>query len=108
MSAEMPAWYDQRDVRSAAEITIGGVTPELTARVAIYLGDPALSACDRGSYVGTIDLDVNALRHALSEIEAATARARRTRSGTTSDVEVAVSPRAVDVGQRGRSDDESG
>ena len=67
----MPNWYDQRDVRTAAEIVIGGVTPELTARVAIYLRYPALSARERGPYVGTLELDANDLRRALGEIETA-------------------------------------
>ena len=67
----MPAWYDQRDVRSAAEIAIGGVTPDLTARVAIYMRDPALRVCERRSYLGTLELDVSDLRRALEEIEAA-------------------------------------
>jgi hypothetical protein len=74
----MATWFDQHDVRTAAEIAIGGVTPELTARVAIFLRDPALSVHERGAYVGTLELDENDLRRALEEIEAASERARRT------------------------------
>jgi len=68
--AEMATSHDQRDVSTATEIAIGGVTPELTARVAIYMRDPALSVHERGPYVGTLGLDVSDLRRALAAIEA--------------------------------------
>jgi len=93
----MPAWYDQHDVRMPAEIGIGGVTPELTARVAIYMRDPALSAYKCGPYVGTLELDENDLRRALEEIEARSERARRT-VGTIVRSDAVTNPRAAGAG----------